>query len=341
MHAGRVAPNRAARSVGSSLVAACFLIGCASATGPRPVANPALVAFSPADSATLAAEVVNDDPPPLQIGNHVPPLDALPLVAGSASSTVSASGPVSTSGTVSTSGPVSASGIVVIELWATWCTSCVDAMGHLSTLAERYAGRVSFAAVNVLEDGTRQQRRKRLETFLSEHGGNLRFPVWLDPDDASYPSWVLAAGRPGIPATFVVVDGHLAWVGQPEDLDGPLAAVVAGRWDVVEARRLAATERRGMAYLKRVATLVHGDATSVERAYRLADALTRTHLRHTPLLLAELARAIQYRADLPDRWQRLGLRAITLAIDSSDAPPDAWRGLKTRLTGRQDAAVHP
>ncbi len=42
-------------------------------------------------------------------------------------------------------------------------------------------------------------------------------------------TWLRAAGQYGIPASFVVRDGKIAWIGHPMRLDGPLADVVAGR----------------------------------------------------------------------------------------------------------------
>src|SRR5262249_14844455 len=63
--------------------------------------------------------------------------------------------------------------------------------------------------------------------WASEHGEmSLR---WL-----SRSGWL----RQGIPAVFVVDgEGRIAWIGVPNDLDEPLARIVAGTWDLKREAR--------------------------------------------------------------------------------------------------------
>jgi hypothetical protein len=57
-------------------------------------------------------------------------------------------------------------------------------------------------------------------------------------DDASgtlASHWVEAAGQGGIPAAYVVQDGRVVWIGEPQDLAQPLAEILAGRYDLQAA----------------------------------------------------------------------------------------------------------
>jgi tetratricopeptide (TPR) repeat protein len=49
-------------------------------------------------------------------------------------------------------------------------------------------------------------------------------------------AWLDAAETTGLPTAFIVGKaGRIAWIGDPRDIDAPLAAVVAGTWDVTAA----------------------------------------------------------------------------------------------------------
>jgi tetratricopeptide (TPR) repeat protein len=54
----------------------------------------------------------------------------------------------------------------------------------------------------------------------------------VDPDGSSTDDYMRAAGRNGIPASFLVgKTGLVEWIGHPMELDEPLAEVLADRWD--------------------------------------------------------------------------------------------------------------
>ncbi|HEX7879018.1 MAG TPA: hypothetical protein VF720_06380, partial [Candidatus Eisenbacteria bacterium] len=63
----------------------------------------------------------------------------------------------------------------------------------------------------------------------------MAYRVGLDPSGVMNSTWMMPAGRSGIPCAFVVdTRGDLAWIGHPGDpeMTGVIDDVVAGTWDV-------------------------------------------------------------------------------------------------------------
>ena len=73
--------------------------------------------------------------------------------------------------------------------------------------------------------------------YLDGPGKGITLRVVCDPDQALLEAWSVAAAQFGIPHVFVVNGaGKIAWIGDPWDLDEPLARVVAGKpIDAVDA----------------------------------------------------------------------------------------------------------
>jgi cytochrome c biogenesis protein CcmG, thiol:disulfide interchange protein DsbE len=106
---------------------------------------------------------------------------------------------------------------VLLNVWATWCTSCREEMADLAALERTYAPRgVRVLAVSVdAGDGTRVRRFVEAE--------KLPFAVAHDPAGVVQKRFQAV----GVPETYLIsADGRLLWV-QRGGLHGAPAAVRA------------------------------------------------------------------------------------------------------------------
>src|SRR5207244_3807159 len=101
---------------------------------------------------------------------------------------------------------------------------CRVSIPHLTKLRKENKD-VTFIGVSVWERDV-----SKVKPFVEEMGEKMEYRVAMDlvPEDekkgsgAMAKNWMEAAGQDGIPAAFVVNgDGVVAWVGHPNDLDGP------------------------------------------------------------------------------------------------------------------------
>lgn len=60
--------------------------------------------------------------------------------------------------------------IVVLEFWATWCGSCLEAMPHLKALQKKYDGKLQVITVT-------DETEKRIKLYLNSRPSNLWFAV--------------------------------------------------------------------------------------------------------------------------------------------------------------------
>jgi cytochrome c-type biogenesis protein len=132
---------------------------------------------------------------PLAPGDSVPPY-AAPTLAGDTVH-VAAGGP-----------------LTLVNVWATWCTSCREEMADLEAVHRDYSARgVRVVAVSV-DDGD----PARVRRFV-EHE-KLTMPIALDPAGSIQQAYSVV----GVPETFLVGrDGRLVWR-QADGLHGAPAA---------------------------------------------------------------------------------------------------------------------
>ncbi len=173
--------------------------------------------------------------------------------------------------------------IVVLEFWATWCGPCIEAMPHLSTLAEKYKGKIDVVGVDVMDRNVLPEEKQpnnpahveRVKKWMTDNPGKMRYLVALDDAaDTMNKTWLLAAGKNAIPATFVVKDKQIMWIGGPTEVEQPLAEIVAGTYDLKTAMakydlELSMVEKA--ADLKTFAT--KGDVAGLEKAFAEYKAL--------------------------------------------------------------------
>ena len=112
--------------------------------------------------------------------------------------------------------------VYVIEFSGTSCTPCIKAIPHLEELQRTHKEVVFLSVFSEPADAVRR--------YLDGPGKGITLRVVCDPDQALLETWSVAAAQFGIPHVFVVNGaGKIAWIGDPWDLDDPLARVVAGK----------------------------------------------------------------------------------------------------------------
>ncbi len=136
--------------------------------------------------------------------------------------------------------------VYVVDLWATWCTTCKANIPRLTSLQTKYKN-VAFLGVSIWE-----QSQEKVAPFVKTMGDKMNYRVALDvvpPGKDGHAglmanAWLEAAQQPGIPMCFIVdKSSRIAWMGHPLDLDAALSKVVAGTWDIKAAAADAAREK--------------------------------------------------------------------------------------------------
>lgn len=118
--------------------------------------------------------------------------------------------------------------LYVVEFWATWCGPCIDAIPHVTELAKKNPD-VTFIGVSVFEEF----KDDVLQKFIDKMGDKMDYNVAYSGDkDGMAKSWMMAANQNGIPASFLVKDGTIVWIGHPMSLEKTLAEVKAGTYDL-------------------------------------------------------------------------------------------------------------
>jgi thiol-disulfide isomerase/thioredoxin len=130
----------------------------------------------------------------------------------------------------------------VVEFWATWCGPCIASLPHLSEMAEKFKGDVSFVSVNTWDytkDASKVAESKevhvtRVNEWVTKNTDKMRYNIVLDDDkDTISTTWMRAAGRNGIPCAFIVNDqGVITWIGHPMQMERVLDSVKAKTWDM-------------------------------------------------------------------------------------------------------------
>ena len=114
--------------------------------------------------------------------------------------------------------------VYVIEFWGTRCAPCIRGMPHLSELQRQYPA-VKFVSVAGEPEQT-------IRSFVAKNDKNMGFRVGWDGTGRMWKSWMESAGLNGIPAAFLVDNSaKIVWIGDPDEMDEPLRAVLQGKYD--------------------------------------------------------------------------------------------------------------
>lgn len=215
--------------------------------------------------------------------------------------------------------------VYVIEFSGTQCAPCIKAIPHLEELQRTYKDVVFLSVFPEPADDVRR--------YLGGPGKGITLRVVCDPDQALQEAWSIAAAQFGIPHVFIVDGaGKIAWIGHPEDLNEPLARVIAAKpIDAVDAveemrrriekrtaqlrRRL--SERRMQAEeenRQRVTQLM--EQGEMERALHVLDQLITTYHDIPGCVDAYRARKLFVLGLIPGRGEEAFSLALELAVDA-------------------------
>lgn len=132
--------------------------------------------------------------------------------------------------------------LYVIECWATWCGPCIQAMPHISKLADKYKDKATFIGMNVWEklpaDQSYDNVLNSVGNFVEGVGKEMSYNVAVDTEDRSFDKeWLKKAGVTGIPTTFVILNGKLMWLGHPAKLESVMIELLDGTFNLENSRK--------------------------------------------------------------------------------------------------------
>ncbi|MET3913014.1 thiol-disulfide isomerase/thioredoxin [Bradyrhizobium sp. S3.3.6] len=142
--------------------------------------------------------------------------------------------------------------VYIVEFWATWCGPCEGMMPHLIELQAKYKDEgVEVVGVAAYEKApTADEARTTLDAWLTEKFSNLNYRIGFDSTGEMNKLWMDASSSLLIPTSFVVDrDGHIAFIGDPTQIDAVLPKIINGTWrssdqaKAAEAKRIAKNQR--------------------------------------------------------------------------------------------------
>lgn len=128
--------------------------------------------------------------------------------------------------------------IYIIELWATWCKPCMEAMPHLNTLSEKYGRNVVFIAQSVMEDDI-SKVRNCINNRWPDYTLNFAFGGGRGSDFDK--KWIIPSGTSVLPRTFVVLNNTLVWITTPAGINEyVIELLLSGKFSTHAARKATA-----------------------------------------------------------------------------------------------------
>jgi len=112
--------------------------------------------------------------------------------------------------------------IYVVEFWATWCPPCRQSIPHLSEIQKHFDKKVTIVGVS-------NETPEVVKSFLRTWDKKMQYTVAVDKENKTSEAYMEAAGVNGIPHSFIVRDGKLAWHGHPMEMDEQLVKLTGDK----------------------------------------------------------------------------------------------------------------
>jgi thiol-disulfide isomerase/thioredoxin len=120
--------------------------------------------------------------------------------------------------------------LYILEFWATWCSPCKKAMPHLTKLQKEFEGKVTIIGVDVWEKVKEGQSYESslpmVAKYVASNSANMGYSVIADNNEEHM------GNKGGIPATFIIKEGKIIWIGNPATLDSTLPKIFNGSYDM-------------------------------------------------------------------------------------------------------------
>ena len=232
-------------------------------------------------------------------------------------------------------------GLHIVEFWATWCHPCIDAMPHLTELAKKYGGKADFTGVDVMEHGDDQLGQ--VKRFVTGMGPKMGYNVVFDGASKTMSTtWLDAAKQYAIPASFIVKDGTILWIGHPmEGLDEAVDDILKGNFDLDASKAKFTKESAAMERMMHGMTVVPQLMKPVDAAQKAGDypaalaALDAAEAKN-PDYIPDLESARYNLLALMDSPELLGLANRFATDDYKDEPyrldQIAWKSIDPKGT---------
>jgi thiol-disulfide isomerase/thioredoxin len=120
----------------------------------------------------------------------------------------------------------------VVEFWATWCGPCIAFMPDLAEVQAQYKPQgLTCIGLSVRDPNNSVEKAA---AFVKKRGPKLDYTFAFADDRSTWDAWMTAAGRSGIPCSFVVDKaGRIAYIGNPMYLRVVAPLVVGGELSAV------------------------------------------------------------------------------------------------------------
>ncbi|HMN95618.1 MAG TPA: TlpA disulfide reductase family protein [Phycisphaerales bacterium] len=131
--------------------------------------------------------------------------------------------------------------VYLVEFWATWCGPCMPVIPRLTKLQKEH--RDQGLAVIGVTSGDPKNSIEQVRQFVAAKGPEMEYAVLFDDGRKTWDSWMTAAGKRGIPNTFVIDrSGAIVHIGAPDEAEEVVRQIMAGTFVRPDAEMLRASE---------------------------------------------------------------------------------------------------